>query len=210
MNNIVAQLFSLAISLLVAFLVWRFYRTRTFPQAEKFHTFGPRFWTGSVDSCILWPVGFVAVVLLSFTLPAVIAALVIIAQNLIWLYYTVHMHARYGQTYGKMVTKVRVVDAKTEGPLSFGQALLREGVPLVAALGIVGYEVYVLLTATNSASAQAAIIQGGIAHQKMFWLLAMLPGFWFLAEVITMLTNDKRRALHDFIAGTVVVRTNAS
>jgi uncharacterized RDD family membrane protein YckC len=31
---------------------------------------------------------------------------------------------------------------------------------------------------------------------------------WFLAEVLTMFTNRKRRALHDFIAGTVVVRTN--
>lgn len=36
----------------------------------------------------------------------------------------------------------------------------------------------------------------------------MLPSLWFVAEVLTMLTNEKRRALHDFIAGTVVVRTN--
>ena len=41
-----------------------------------------------------------------------------------------------------------------------------------------------------------------------FWLLAIVPGLWFLAEVVTMLTNEKRRALHDYIAGTVVVRTN--
>jgi hypothetical protein len=38
--------------------------------------------------------------------------------------------------------------------------------------------------------------------------LTLVPGFWFFAEVLTMLTNRKRRALHDFIAGTVVVRTN--
>jgi uncharacterized RDD family membrane protein YckC len=31
-------------------------------------------------------------------------------------------------------------------------------------------------------------------------------GLWFLAEVVTMLTNEKRRALHDWIAGSVVVR----
>jgi hypothetical protein len=35
-----------------------------------------------------------------------------------------------------------------------------------------------------------------------------LPALWFFAEVLTMLTNEKRRALHDFIAGTVVIRTN--
>ncbi len=31
---------------------------------------------------------------------------------------------------------------------------------------------------------------------------------WTATEVITMLMNGKRRAIHDFIAGTVIVRTN--
>jgi hypothetical protein len=31
---------------------------------------------------------------------------------------------------------------------------------------------------------------------------------WLVLELLTMLTNPQRRALHDFIAGTVVVRTN--
>jgi uncharacterized RDD family membrane protein YckC len=30
---------------------------------------------------------------------------------------------------------------------------------------------------------------------------------WFVAEILTCLTNPKRRAVHDFIAGTVVVKT---
>jgi hypothetical protein len=38
--------------------------------------------------------------------------------------------------------------------------------------------------------------------------MQVTPKLWFVAEVLTMLTNDKRRALHDFVAGTVVVRTN--
>ena len=40
---------------------------------------------------------------------------------------------------------------------------------------------------------------------------SMVLGFvfigWFLLEVITIMLNSKRRALHDFIAGSVVVRT---
>ena len=31
---------------------------------------------------------------------------------------------------------------------------------------------------------------------------------WSLLEIATMLTNSKRRALHDLIAGTVVVRVS--
>jgi uncharacterized RDD family membrane protein YckC len=31
---------------------------------------------------------------------------------------------------------------------------------------------------------------------------------WILLELITMLANKKRRAIHDFIAGSVVIRTD--
>ncbi len=39
------------------------------------------------------------------------------------------------------------------------------------------------------------------------WTTIIVFGWW-IAEIITMLTNEKRRAIHDYIAGTVVVRTN--
>jgi uncharacterized RDD family membrane protein YckC len=36
--------------------------------------------------------------------------------------------------------------------------------------------------------------------------LDWLATLWFLLEIATMLTNEKRRAVHDFIAGSVVIR----
>jgi uncharacterized RDD family membrane protein YckC len=206
MNEIVVRLINLAVQVLVAWLVWRFYRQASFPLSEKYATFGPRFWTGAVDACVLWPVTFVATIVLSLSLPPILAATVIVGQNLFWLCYTVFMHAKYGQTYGKMACKIRVVDFKTEGSLTFRQAWLREGIPLALSIGIVGYEIQALFTGSMS---QREIAKGELIHQKPFWLLASLPLLWFIAEAITMLTNEKRRALHDFLAGTVVVRTNA-
>ena len=38
---------------------------------------------------------------------------------------------------------------------------------------------------------------------KAFLSISLL---WFLLELITMLTNKKRRAIHDYIAGSVVIR----
>jgi uncharacterized RDD family membrane protein YckC len=38
--------------------------------------------------------------------------------------------------------------------------------------------------------------------------LQIVQNVWVWGELIVLLTNKKRRALHDFIAGTVVVRTN--
>ena len=205
-SEILQQLKNLGIPLLVALLVWRYYRRRTFALTERYSTFGPRFWTGFVDSCVLWPVGLITTALHSFSLPRSLAALLVIVESLAWLLYTVVMHARYGQTVGKMVTKVRVVDFQTEGSISWRQAWLREGIPMVLSLGFLGWEVVLILT--GSLNPRALVNGEALAVSKTFWLLMALPGFWFVAEVLTMLTNEKRRALHDFIAGTVVVRTN--
>ena len=205
---ILRQVVNLGVALLIAILVWRYYRHRTFPPSKRYLTFGPRFWTGGVDSCVLWPLGFVSGMLLLLNIPRGLAVLVVVVENLAWLVYTVVLHARYGQTIGKMVTQVRVVDYRTEGRISFQQALLREGVPMLLSLGFLAYEISALLTGRLAA---ADLMNGqALIANRAFWLLTALPGLWFLAEVLTMLTNQKRRALHDFIAGTVVVRTNVN
>ena len=77
---------------------------------------------------------------------------------------------------------------------------------MFVSLGILGYEVHSILTGRVSPSSLATGEE--LIGSRSFWLLSALPALWFLAEVLTMLTNEKRRALHDFIAGTVVVRTN--
>jgi uncharacterized RDD family membrane protein YckC len=204
-GNSSGQFIGLAVNLLVAWLVWGYYHQRSFTLAERYSTFGPRFWTGTVDTLVLWPITFIAEALLLRNLPKGWAALLVIVQSLAWLVYTVVMHARYGQTVGKMVTKVRVVDVQTETGISWRQAWLREGIPMILSLGCIGYEVFSLVTGRASSG---AIASGELVSSKPYQLLSVLPGLWFLAEVLTMLTNDKRRALHDFIAGTVVIRTN--
>jgi uncharacterized RDD family membrane protein YckC len=205
MSTTVSLYINLVIQGLIALAVWLYYRERKFPAAVKYYTFGPRFWTGSVDSCVMWPITAATTFLLAMHLPTVAGALLLIVQNVAWLFYTVYMHARYGQTYGKMVCKVRVVDFPSEEAISFWQACLREGIPLAVSFGIVAYEVFAI---ASGALTSDAIAKGEIFRSKAFLLLAALPVLWFLAEAITMLTNERRRALHDFIAGTVVVRTN--
>jgi len=59
-------------------------------------------------------VTFITSGLLALNVPRIAAAILVVVESLTWLLYTVVMHARYGQTVGKMVTKVRVVDFRTE------------------------------------------------------------------------------------------------
>jgi uncharacterized RDD family membrane protein YckC len=198
----------LASSLFIALFVWLYYRHRTFSPTDRYYTFGPRFWTGSVDACVLWPVGVITFVLFSLNFSPGATALVLIIENFAWVAYTILMHARYGQTIGKMITHVKVVDFRTEGKISFEQALLREGIPMLLALGFIGYEVFEIFTGKLTLSDLAKGKDTMPANNMALWILTALPALWYLAEVLTMLTNDKRRALHDIIAGTVVVRTN--
>ena len=205
-KDINSQITTSAGIVLVAILVWNYYKKKNCPLEKRYRTFGPRFWTGAVDSCVFMPLTVAITLLLWLNIPRFLAAVLVIIQSLAWVVYTVIMHARYGQTIGKMVTKVRVVDFRTEGKISWLQAWVREGIPLVLSLGLLGYDVFQIVTGHVTPKAYA----NGEAYSNNgpSLLLTAIPGLWFLAEVLTMLTNRKRRALHDFISGTVVVRTN--
>ena len=196
MTMIKIQLASLVPQILVALMVWDYYRTRTFPVSLRFSTFWPRFWTGSVDQLVIWPLGFAASFLVTLDLSMVASITISIIGNLFWLLYSVLMHAKYGQTIGKMACKVKVIDYKSELPISYRQALFRDGIPILFSFYIVSLGVYSYTTGTITQQIQT---QGGV--------LSSLQMLWYIAEMLTMLTNKKRRSIHDLIAGTVVVRT---
>ncbi len=202
---LIQQLSSLAVALVISFFIRLCYRWKTVGVGRRYSTFWPRFWTGFVDASILWPVGLFASAYLVVDVPKIVAAALVIVGNLAWLFYTVLLHARYGQTIGKMVTKVRVVDFRTEGKISVRQAWVREGIPLLLSVGGVIYEITLILDGRLNSK---TIAGGDLFDNKWYWLANSVSTLWFAAEVLTMLTNRKRRALHDFIAGTVVVRTN--
>jgi len=203
---LLGQLFNLGITALITLLVLSHYRHARFDPPQIYSTFWPRFWAGSVDSCVLWPIGFLTSVLLNSTITPIEASLVVVTGDLAGLLYVVLMHGRYGQTVGKMVCKVRVIDNRTNRKISFGQAWLREGFPTVLSIGLLVYEISALLS--DRVSPNALVRGEGLPTGIMFWLLTSVPLLWFLAEIATMLTNARRRALHDLIAGTVVIRTN--
>ena len=207
MYQVFIQISILLRQLLPAVLIWQYYRKKNYSISQKYSTFGPRFWTGWVDNCVLWPIGFVVSILIALELPSKVGAILFSTQYLAWWFYAVIMHVKYGQTFGKMVCKIKVVDFDTEGAISIRQACLREGIPLAVSLGIVGYQIYAISTGGLSLD---AITKGETPKDRTYLVLTILPLLWCVAEAVTMLSNEKRRALHDYIAGTVVVRTNAT
>ena len=195
-------------TLLVVFLVpslialWR-YENRTVSPEKRYLTFWPRFLAVFVDGMVFWPLSTIHYYVHRFDAPIWVYVTAILTYNSTHWAYSIFMHGRFGQTLGKMVTRVRIVDAKTDNAISFRHAFLRDCIPILFTIPFVANDTYELVTLRmrNETWPSGELSTAGA------WAFGVVI-FWLLAELITMLTNRKRRAIHDFVAGTVVVRTN--
>ncbi len=187
----------LLLTIIVALVVWHEYKVYFAPYYDKYLTFWPRFWAPTIDSLVLWiPTSFIPYLIFQISdleRNATIALYCFVV--FIYYFYGIYFHGAYGATIGKMMTKVTVVDSATEGPITFKQAFIRDFIAILLSIILVIY----MFFADNSTN--------NVNVYDSFYIF-LIPGLWFLAEVITMLTNKKRRALHDYIAGTVVIRSN--
>jgi len=169
-------------------------------EENKYRTFWRRFWAAIFDAIILgvplW-IGAVAAASAGVVASAM-SPYVRQAMELVVLAYSIGMHARYGQTLGKMATGVKVLDVTESRDLSLRQAIVRDIVPLLVAATST---VYLLTLGAMPEVAET----GGTAAVAQYAVGVVVP-VWVIAEVVTMLFNRKRRAVHDFIAGTVVIR----
>lgn len=196
----------------VAPAAWLYYRRHPFPTGSRYQTFWPRFWASWIDGLILMPVYLLFAVILDprisslWNLALWLLALVLVVDRTGPWIYSILMHGRWGQTVGKMTTRVKVVDAVSEEPISYKKALLRDSIPILVLFPLLVYSLYQLIIGSEYHIPQPSpdlSITANIADWTEF-----IMGIWWFAEIVTMLTNEKRRAVHDFIAGTVVVRTN--
>lgn len=167
---------------------------------NKYGTFWRRFWALFLDL-------FVVAIPLSIALFAIEKAGLLGAVSMAFanvlsefavVAYYIAMHARYGQTLGKMVTKVKVLDKSEQKEISLKQSMARDIVPVIfASVSLTYLVVYGDSTTLEELSEFA---------KTMLRATAIAPAAWGIAELLTMLFNKRRRAIHDFIAQTVVVR----
>ena len=168
-------------------------------SALKYQTFGPRVAASIADGLIFLPLPFLDyLVFEQLRLSWLTVAWLVISYSAVWLY-VVLMHGFYGQTLGKRFFKIRVVDNATEGPITMFQAFIRESVLITINLLSLVIDLYVYLNGDPSAA-------------QMFYTASIVLSYatvtWFVLEIVTCLFNRKRRALHDFLGGTVVIKTD--
>lgn len=162
----------------------------------KYHTSLNRLGAAIVDWIIFLPLLLFQQWLYARTNNTSIIIAWIIFTTFVPIFYSIIAHYKYGQTVGKWVAGVKVVDISESKKLTLRQCLLRDIFDLTTQ--IIGLAYFSFLAIQTDKTEFLLIDYASFADGPMSW--------WFLIELITMLTNSKRRAAHDYIAGTVVIK----
>ena len=165
---------------------------------HRYRTSWARFLAAVVDAIVFIPLSFLDEALLSPERSSwTVIAWATVSYSSYWLY-SVLLHARFGQTVGKRLLRVKVLDIEELHTPTLCQALLRDiGIVVLNTTSLI-YLAYLVLTGSYVPGAETTFLPGEI----LTWAAVA----WLALELITMLSNEKRRAFHDFIARTVVVR----
>jgi uncharacterized RDD family membrane protein YckC len=124
--------------------------------------------------------------------------------------YEIYFVGRWGQTVGKKVVGIKVVSVD-ESAAGYRRAFWRQSVDLALALGSAVMAIVALSSVTNEEfdllSHHARDVLERRSEPNWYIYLGLA---WSFGELLVLLTNKKRRALHDFIAGTVVIHAETA
>lgn len=168
---------------------------------QRYRTFWYRLIAATIDGFVLLPIAHLFAYLFAHLMAtnfAIIDGIGSLLYHLIPYIYSILLHGYKGQTLGKMAMGIKVVNADDEEPIHMRQAFIRDSVPVVLTISMYVYSLTIQgkdLGSLPNFNSLAPII-----------FLSFLSLLWTLLEIISMLFNEKSRAVHDLLAKTVVVR----
>jgi uncharacterized RDD family membrane protein YckC len=176
------------------------------PPAMHYASFWQRFCAQVIDLFVMLPVAFILVWIVGQGRIANVVASV--ASMLIVAWFNVYLVKRYGGTPGKLMMHIRI--AKTDGSaIGYREAALRYSVLCVILL----FETIAMGMAVMAMDDADYISHGYFDRNTK--LQALLPAWymlvyylgqaWTWSEILVILTNKRRRSLHDYMAGTIVL-----
>jgi uncharacterized RDD family membrane protein YckC len=164
-------------------------------REDRFHTGWRRFFALILDAVFLAIAGFLILYPLSM-FGHLMSFGSGILDHLLGPLYGVIAVWKFGKTLGKHICGVEVVTWPDERKAGLREALLREAFPLVL-LGLT----LVTWALPQDSRGIWPLISGAAAYAVGIGSFA-----WVILEIVTMLLDPQRRALHDKIAGTVVIK----
>jgi uncharacterized RDD family membrane protein YckC len=160
----------------------------------------------TIDSLILLPIIFLPTIV---NLHSVIGIVIYqILCTTLWQAYFIIGHYKFGQTFGKFILKIKVTSLDGYS-LSLIQSFQRSLVDVIYfsafiysylnALSLISDDQILIKTYSKANLDIYNTFPSWYQEISRFWT------FWYFASAITVLLNNKRRALHDFLGNTVVL-----
>ncbi len=126
-----------------------------------------------------------------------------LGTGLLYTFYVVYCHGRWGQTLGKKITRIRVT--KLDGTrINWRIAFLRYFVDFAFTIlsFVVSTATFLSITDFNSVVCGVQPDIGYVDLVSLAWII------WICSDLAVLLFNKKKRAIHDFIAHTVVIHAH--
>ncbi|HBA84371.1 MAG TPA: RDD family protein [Verrucomicrobia bacterium] len=173
----------------------------------KYAGFWSRFLAGLIDVVVFMPLFYLYTWIERHSYVGTMVF--VIPYFLTYAGYNIFLLAKYGQTLGKMAVRIKVT--RTDGSdIGIREAILRHSVDFAFALiSAIGMLIAIHATGSDVFTSEYTWIERNkmiMPNTPDFANIAQtLSNIWVWSELLVLLFNKKRRALHDFIAGTVVV-----
>ena len=171
--------------------------------------FWPRLGASLVDTILVLPLAY-----LVFKFQGTGLATAIIATTLLGFsaaIYSVFFNVRYGGTLGKLAVGIRITTPQGTR-IGLREALLRSSPDIIYGFLIAVFYAYAVTEVDFPAYSMAGYVGKAQLLSSHYPGISKYTGtasnIWYWSEVIVILFNRRRRALHDFLAGTVVIHKN--
>lgn len=180
------------------------------PTQEGVASLWPRIAAHILDGLIFSPLYIISMVLACLSRQWYICWQIAVILVNFWIY--LYLVPRYGGTPGKRLLKM-TIKTNDGAKLNTKAALLRGCMTLLITSCSIASNILAALLLSETkfvdldAFSRAEAIIGNIAEYS--FPIVICSQIWWLATIFIMLCNKERRAIHDYIAGTVVIRNLA-
>lgn len=170
-------------------------------------SFWARFGSVLLDSVLVLPVAVVAMYLNS--LGKNVYFYTILPHLAFTFWFNIYLPKKYGATPGKSTVGIRIIRMDGQ-PIGWKEAILRHAILLFLTLLSGVMMIYCLSQADEEEFAKLPWLKQTeylMTFAPVFFLVyTWISNLWVYSEFVVLLTNKRKRAIHDFIAGTVIVK----
>jgi uncharacterized RDD family membrane protein YckC len=168
--------------------------------------FWPRLGANLIDGLIFMPYSFLLLFINSFNKYAYLFTVI---PNLLFIFwFDVYLPKKYAGTPGKLIVGIKIVKMDSS-PIGWRESFLRSSINIVFSIINIITMIIAVLLVDDKIYSNLGWFQKTAYLSSIFKdnTIGILNNVWVWSEVIVLLFNKRKRALHDFIAGTVIIKS---